>query len=516
MSSKPLKPGFRLGKYEVQAHLATGGMSTVYKALDTELQRTVALKVLPPLRAEREGDLKRFHREARLSARLSYKHIVTLFEYNYDDRNDLHYLAMEFVDGIDLDKHIERKGRLQPEETRRILIQAAKALDHAFTHGVVHRDIKPSNFLLAQVGNKVIVKLTDLGLALVHGVDDYKVTTAGSTVGTVDYMSPEQARDSRAIDIRSDIYSLGCTAFHMLAGRPPFADGGLGERVFKHIQEPPPDVRQFSPTVSEAFWAVLKKMMAKKPDERYQTPAELLDALNTTEAEAPEPPAAPTSPLESSDPHRKTEIPPPAATPSAVPTLATPDEAKRAAAFHERALQVMSEGGGDEYPRQLLANALKLDPFNLAYHKALREVNRKAPPGLFGRLFGSLNLLAMRSKLKLARSSGDFRKVLEQGEDILARQPADVDTHLEMGLAAGELGLHELAIWLFEQGREHDPEDTRLMRALARQYETGKEWKRALKLWEKVQRREPDDGEVRKKINDLSIEDTIERGNYRR
>src|SRR5579872_1730461 len=185
MSATILKPGFRLGKYEVLAHIATGGMATVYKAVDTELRRTVALKVLLRRLADREADLERFIREARLAAHLSHKHLVTLFEYQYDADHDLHYLALEFIDGIDLGKHIERKGRLEPEDARRILIQAIKALNHAHARGVVHRDIKPTNFLLARVGPKVVVKLTDLGLALLHGIDDFQVTREGTTVGTV-------------------------------------------------------------------------------------------------------------------------------------------------------------------------------------------------------------------------------------------------------------------------------------------------------------------------------------------
>src|SRR5262249_26449486 len=130
-----------------------------------------------------------------------------------------------------------------------------------------------------------VVKLTDFGLGLVENEDDFKVTREGTTVGTVDYMSPEQARDSRATDIRSDIYSLGCTAYHMLTGTPPFAGGGLGERVYKHMTEAPPDVRKFNPAVSAEFWAVLQKMLAKSPDHRYATPRELLDALRALPAD---------------------------------------------------------------------------------------------------------------------------------------------------------------------------------------------------------------------------------------
>src|SRR5207302_3495970 len=126
--------------------------------------------------------------------------------------------------------------QLKPEESRLILIQVAKALDHAFRQGVVHRDIKPSNILLARMGRKIVVKLTDLGVSRVTDDDEFKLTQEGATVGTVDYISPEQARDSSAADIRSDIYSLGCTGYHMLAGKAPFAAGGLAERVYKHME----------------------------------------------------------------------------------------------------------------------------------------------------------------------------------------------------------------------------------------------------------------------------------------
>src|SRR5262249_37166699 len=170
-------------------------------------------------------------------------------------------------------------GKLPPEEARRILIQAAKALDHAFTQGIIHRDIKPSNFLLTRQGDRALVKLTDMGLARTVDESEFRVTRAGTTVGTLDYLSPEQARDSSLADVRSDIYSLGCTFYHMLAGAPPFAEGGLGERIYKHLAVDPPDVRQFNPAVSDGLWAVLRRMLAKNPDLRYQTPAELLDAL---------------------------------------------------------------------------------------------------------------------------------------------------------------------------------------------------------------------------------------------
>jgi len=267
----------RIGKYEVISHIATGGMGAVYKARDVELRREVALKILPPELAAKPALLERFKREARHAARLRHENIVTLFECG--EVGGTHYLALEFVQGIDLGDYIDRKGKLDPEEARIITLQAARALDHAHHQGIIHRDIKPSNFLLSRPKGGLLVKMTDFGLARVAGDEDFRVTRAGTTVGTIDYISPEQARDSALADIRSDLYSLGCTLFHMLAGRAPFADGGLTERLYKHIEEPPPNVLDFNPRVSPELCAVLYKLLAKKQEDRYQTPAELLDDL---------------------------------------------------------------------------------------------------------------------------------------------------------------------------------------------------------------------------------------------
>ena len=172
---------------------------------------------------------------------------------------------MEFVDGPDLGEYILHKGRLDVEETHAILVQAVQALDHAHRQGVVHRDIKPSNFILARQDGELVVKMTDLGLSRAISDEDFRVTRDGSTVGTVDYLSPEQSRDSSGADIRSDIYSLGCTVYHMLAGHPPFDEGGLGERVYKHMHTEPPDLRKINPDVPSAFWGVVKRMLAKAP-----------------------------------------------------------------------------------------------------------------------------------------------------------------------------------------------------------------------------------------------------------
>jgi serine/threonine-protein kinase len=252
-------------------------MGAVYKAVDTELGRDVALKILAPEMAAKPVMLERFRREARHCAQLRSENIVSIYEFG-EDRGH-YFLALEYVDGIDLHEYIKRKGQLDPEESRQIIMQAVKALAHVHKQRIVHRDIKPANFLVTRQNGRLIVKLTDLGLARQTRDEDFRVTRAGTTVGTADYMSPEQARDSSAADARSDLYSLGCTWYHLLAGRPPFAEGSLMERIYKHIEAEPVDIRQLNPKVPEAMAAVLRRMLAKKPSDRYPSPIALLRAL---------------------------------------------------------------------------------------------------------------------------------------------------------------------------------------------------------------------------------------------
>ena len=225
--------------------------------------------------------VERFHREAKAAANFAHENIVTLLDDGEVDGT--HYLVMEFVDGIDLYNYITKKRRLDPEDARRILVQAARALEHAHRQGVVHRDIKPSNFLLTKKDGKLLVKLTDMGLARRVDENEFRVTRDGTTVGTIDYISPEQAHDAGKADIRSDIYSLGCTFFHMLAGDPPFPKGSLPERLMAHIKTAPPDICKLNPQVPAAFAHILNKMLAKRPKDRYQTPKELLKDLDNPE-----------------------------------------------------------------------------------------------------------------------------------------------------------------------------------------------------------------------------------------
>lgn len=537
MASSLLEPGDRLGKYEVMAHLSTGGMGAVYQAVDRDLARFVALKVLCPAPADRELLTERFRREARSAARLNHPNIVTLYECGFDSRRNVLFLALEYIDGMDLARFILKRGLLHPEETRRILMQAAKALAHAFAQGIVHRDIKPSNIMLTRVGKKTQVKLTDLGLAIAKGEEEFRLTREGSTVGTIDYIAPEQARDSQGVDTRSDIYSLGCTAYHMLAGKPPFAEGGLGERLMRHLEMAPPDLRQFNPEVSAGFWAIIEKMLAKKPEDRFANPTALLQALRKLPADdtadasisiphpsskpgAPHRSAKPDVPLKS--PRRRTQqvsteptrVTPPPST-RKVP-LVTREQAEAAASLRERAGQIAGQQKGEEYVGQLLENALRLDPLNIAGRQALRDLHRRRTQGVLSRWFRSLNVFGSKASMRLARSNKDWRKVFEQGEKVLACQPADIETHLELAETAVEIGLPDLARWFLEQGRLEAPDNGELLRALARLHEHLHLWQQAISFWENVLELEPANNEARRKVTDLSAQEMLTTYQYRR
>jgi len=219
--------GKSLGQFRIVDRIGAGGMATVFKAYQPNLDRYVAVKVLPAYHARDPIFLKRFQQEARSVAKLQHANIVPIHEFGEQD--GITFIVMEYVDGGTLKDRLKRS--ISVAESVDFVIQAAEGLGCAHGHGIVHRDIKPSNLLLTQKDGRPFVKLTDFGLARNVTDGDFKVTHSGTTIGTVDYISPEQARNSRAADIRSDIYSLGCTLYHMLTGRPPFAEGNMTERL---------------------------------------------------------------------------------------------------------------------------------------------------------------------------------------------------------------------------------------------------------------------------------------------
>lgn len=268
----------RLGKYDNLVRVASGGMGTIYRGLDSETGREIALKVLAAELAENPTTLERFAREADAAARLRHPNIVSVFKRGKKD--GMHYIVMEYVDGIDLHRYVTATGPMKPVEVVEVLIQAARALAHAHAHDIVHRDIKPSNFILTHHDGRRIVKLTDFGLAVDRSdPNESHLTKPGTTVGTVDFMAPEQARGRNLTDSRSDIYALGCTAYFMLTGQAPFPEGSVPEKLYKHVHEYPPDPRELNPDIPDEMIVILGRMMEKKPEDRYQSMDELLADL---------------------------------------------------------------------------------------------------------------------------------------------------------------------------------------------------------------------------------------------
>lgn len=266
----------QLGKYRIEQRLGAGGMGTVFLAVDTELQRTVALKVLPRERAANPQLVRRFKSEGQAAARLEHENIVKVFEAGEIDGHL--YLALEYVDGSDVQEIIRKRGTVPVRRSIEIVRQVAAALQHAAERNIVHRDVKPSNFLVRRDG---VVKLTDMGLArALDETVETGITHAGMTVGTVDYISPEQGADSKQADIRSDLYSLGCSWYHMLTGEVPYPEGSAFDKLRCHATAPIPDPRRINDRVPAPVVAVLQRLMAKRPQDRYQTPQELLHDLD--------------------------------------------------------------------------------------------------------------------------------------------------------------------------------------------------------------------------------------------
>jgi serine/threonine protein kinase len=251
-------------------------MGTVYLARDSHLDRSVAIKVLPPHSTNDPGAVARFQREAKALARLSHPGIVQAHDTGEADGK--HFLVMEYVDGISLAAVLQQKGRISPTLAAAYIHQAAVALGHAHTKGLVHRDLKPSNLLLTAQGQ---VKILDLGLArfLLDQVEDPSLTREGAGLGTPDYAAPEQFRDAHHVDPRADIYSLGCTLYHLVTGRVPFPGSSLSEKCFGHENQEPPALEELCPEVPAGLALVIRRMMAKQPAHRFQTAQEVAEAL---------------------------------------------------------------------------------------------------------------------------------------------------------------------------------------------------------------------------------------------
>ena len=267
-----LLEGQQLNHFRLDAFVGGGGMGAVFRGTDTALGRTVAIKVLLQQYSDDEETTQRFQNEAQSTARLDHENIARVY-YVGQDRG-WHYIVLEFIEGENLRDLVYRNGPLSLEATVRYTLQIADALEHASSRDVVHRDIKPSNVLISQNGR---VKLVDMGLARLHQVDNSQddLTATGVTLGTFDYISPEQARDPRNADVRSDLYSLGCTVYFMLTAEPPFPDGTVLQKLLQHQGDAPPDPQQIRPELPASICDITAKLLAKSPRDRYQDPLEL-------------------------------------------------------------------------------------------------------------------------------------------------------------------------------------------------------------------------------------------------
>jgi serine/threonine-protein kinase len=291
--------GKKLGAYEIGEPIGQGGMATVYKAFQPGMNRTVAVKILPPLLAQNATFLARFRQEAQVIARLEHTHILPVYDYGESD--GVVYIVMRYLDGGSLQKKIDA-GRVPLRDVSKILSQIASALDYAHRQGVIHRDIKPSNVLLDRQGDAF---LTDFGIAkMVAGTLDL---TGTGVIGTPQYMSPEQGQGLE-IDGRSDVYSLGVMLYETLTGRVPFDAETPLAVVLKHVTEPLPPVRSHAPDLPESVERVLGTALAKKSGDRYATAGELAaafdDAIQTGLNPATQPRAArqaPTQPARHGD-----------------------------------------------------------------------------------------------------------------------------------------------------------------------------------------------------------------------
>jgi len=279
------------GSYTIEGEIGRGGMGVVYAAHDERLKRKVAIKVLPPELGFREEIRTRFLREAETAARLSHPHIVPIHAVG-ESPDRLVYFIMAFIDGEPLSAKLKRRGRLPPEEARRILVETADALGAAHALGIIHRDVKPDNILLEGSRGRVVV--TDFGIAkaMSSTTGGATLTATGVAIGTPHYMSPEQAAGDREIDGRSDLYSLGVVAYQMLAGELPFHAPTVPGILMKHITERAPLLTAKRPDCPEDLTAAVMRCLEKDPDDRWPTADALRRALESRSATLSRPPAA--------------------------------------------------------------------------------------------------------------------------------------------------------------------------------------------------------------------------------
>lgn len=311
-SSSPIG-GLTLPGYALLEEIGRGSMGVVYKARQIHLNRIVAIKVVRPEQLVHPVAIHRLQREAQASARVLHPNLVTVHDAGIVDNT--FYMVMEYVTGIDLHRLVQRDGPLTVAQACDYLRQAALGLQHAWENTIVHRDIKPSNLMITQPDAatdrsrfRPLLKILDMGLARLHEPvridgENGPLTQEGVFLGTPDFVAPEQGEDSRKVDIRADLYSLGCTFYYLLTGTVPFPNCSSLEKLFKHRLSEPIPIEALRPDVPASLTAILRRLMAKRPEDRFQAPADLAEALTTIKPSGTEsaptvlaaPPSAPPS-----------------------------------------------------------------------------------------------------------------------------------------------------------------------------------------------------------------------------
>lgn len=268
------------GEYLILDKIGAGGMGQVYKGQHRRMKRIVALKVLPPQSVGSQKAVQRFYQEVEVSSKLTHPNIVTA--YDSGEAHGLLYLVMEFVDGKNLSSHVTKHGPLSLEQTLNVILQAARGLAYAHGLGIIHRDVKPSNLL---IGRDQTVKILDMGLARSSspigetGAPGSELTMSGEVMGTVDYMPPEQAADTRSADHRADIYALGCSLYRIYIGRAPYGGETAVQKILAHRDQPIPSLKAERPETPDAVERLFRKMVAKRVDDRMQTMTAVIQAI---------------------------------------------------------------------------------------------------------------------------------------------------------------------------------------------------------------------------------------------
>lgn len=268
--------GFFLGSYRLLRPLGIGGMGVVYLGEHKVMQRRMALKILPRNAMEDKVRVARFQAEARAAAQLDHVNIVRA--YDFGTAGGKSFIVMEYVEGVDLHRLVDRDGPMSPKAALDAIYQAANGLSHAHQRGIIHRDIKPSNLMMRHDG---VIKVSDMGLARIgmHTEGSLTMDNPSSMMGTADFLAPEQALDSHTVDGRADIYALGCTLYYLLTGQTPYPGGTLAQRIAKHQTAAPADIRKLRANCPPAIAELAMHMMAKRPEDRVRSANELIVQL---------------------------------------------------------------------------------------------------------------------------------------------------------------------------------------------------------------------------------------------